>query len=123
MGFSESSAKREVHSNTSLPQETRETLNKQLTFTHKQLEKNNNQKIDKTDKPLDRLINEKRKKNQINKIRNKNGEITIDNKEIQRIMRLLSATICQQNGQLGRNGQILRKAQLFKTEPGRNRKS
>ena len=35
MGFSESSAKREVHSNTSLPQETRETLNKQLTFTHK----------------------------------------------------------------------------------------
>ena len=32
-------------------------------------------------------------------------------------MRLLSATICQQNGQLGRNGQILRKVQLSKTEP------
>ena len=29
MGFSKSSAKKEVHSNKSLPQETRETLNKQ----------------------------------------------------------------------------------------------
>ena len=27
------------------------------------------------------------------------------------------------NRQLGRNGQILRKVQLFKTEPGRNRNS
>ena len=86
MGFSKSSAKGKVHSNTSLPQETRETSNKQPNFTHKQLEKNNNQKIDKIDKPLDRLINEKRK-NQINKIRNKNGDITTDNTEIQRIIR------------------------------------
>ena len=89
MGFSKSSANGKVHSNTSLPQETRETSNKQPNFTHKQLEKNNNQKIDKTDKPLDRLINEKRKKNQINKIRNKNGDITTDNTEIQAIIRLL----------------------------------
>ena len=37
--------------------------------------------------------------------------------------RLLSATICQQNGHLGRNGQILRKVCPSKTEPGRNRKS
>ena len=29
MGFSKSSAKRDIHSNTSLPQETRETSNKQ----------------------------------------------------------------------------------------------
>ena len=94
MGFSKSSAKREVHSNTSLPQETRETSNKQPNFTHKQLEKNNNQKIDKIDKPLDRLINEKRK-NQINKIRNKNGDITTDNTEIQAIIRLLWSTICE----------------------------
>ena len=89
MGFSKSSANRVIHSNTSLPQETRETSNKQPNFTHKQLEKNNNQKIDKIDKPLDRLINEKRKKNQINKIRNKNGDITTDNTEIQAIIRLL----------------------------------
>ena len=35
MGFIKSSAKREVHSNTSLPQETRETSNKQPKFTPK----------------------------------------------------------------------------------------
>ena len=39
MGFNKSNAKREVHSNTSLPQETRETSNKQPNFTHKQLDK------------------------------------------------------------------------------------
>ena len=36
--------------------------------------------------------------------------------------RLRSVAICQQNGQLGRNGRILRKVQPSKTEPGRNRK-
>ena len=35
MGFSNSSAKREAHRNTSLPQETRETSNKQPNFTPK----------------------------------------------------------------------------------------
>ena len=35
MGLSKSNAKREVHSNTSLPQETRETSNKQPNFTPK----------------------------------------------------------------------------------------
>ena len=39
MGFSKSSAKREVHSNTSLPQETRETSNNNLTLYLKHLEK------------------------------------------------------------------------------------
>ena len=50
-------------------------------------------KINKIDKPLARLIKKQREKNQINKIRN--GEITTDNTEIQRIIRLLSATICK----------------------------
>ena len=49
------------------------------------------EKINKTDKPLAKLIKKKkkkkRKKNQINKIRNENGEITTDNTEIQRILR------------------------------------
>ena len=45
------------------------------------------EKINKTDKPLARLIKKQREKNQINKIRNKNGEITTDNTEIQRILR------------------------------------
>ena len=42
------------------------------------------EKINKIDKPLARLIKNKREKNQINKIRNK-GEITIDNAETQRM--------------------------------------
>ena len=36
-------------------------------------------KINKIDKPLARLIKKQRDKNQINKIRNENGEITTDN--------------------------------------------
>ena len=43
--------------------------------------------INKIDKPLSRLIKKQREKNQINKIRNENGEITTDNREIQRIIR------------------------------------
>ena len=44
-------------------------------------------KINKIDKPLARLTKKQREKNQINKIRNENGEITRDNTEIQRIIR------------------------------------
>ena len=44
------------------------------------------EKINKMDKPLARLIKKKREKNQINKIRNENGEITTDNTDIQRII-------------------------------------
>ena len=39
MGCSKSSSKREVYSNTILPQETRKTSNRQPNFTLKQLEK------------------------------------------------------------------------------------
>ena len=45
------------------------------------------EKTNKIDKPLPRLINKQREKNQINKIRNENGEITTNNTEIQRIIR------------------------------------
>ena len=45
------------------------------------------EKINKIDKPLARHIKKKREKNQINKIRNEDGEITTDNTEIQRIIR------------------------------------
>ena len=45
------------------------------------------EKINKTDKPLARLKKKNREKNQINKIRNENGEITTDNTEIQRIIK------------------------------------
>ena len=45
------------------------------------------EKINKIDKPLARLIKRKMEKNQINKIRNENGEITTGNTEMQRILR------------------------------------
>ena len=45
------------------------------------------ERINKTEKPLGRLIKKQREKNQINKIRHENGEITTDNTEIQRIIR------------------------------------
>ena len=45
------------------------------------------EKMNKIDKPLAKLIEKKREKNQITKIRNENGEITTDNIEIQRIIR------------------------------------
>ena len=44
-------------------------------------------RINKIDKPLARLIKKQREKNQINKIRNENGEIRTENIEIQRIIR------------------------------------
>ena len=40
------------------------------------------EKINKIDEPLATLTKKKREKNQINKIRNENGEITTDNTEI-----------------------------------------
>ena len=43
--------------------------------------------INKTDKPLARLIKKKREKTQINKIRNEKVEVTTDSAEIQRIIR------------------------------------
>ena len=68
--------------------ETKETTAKINKTKSWFFEKKNN-----IDKPLARLIKKKREKNQINNIRNENGEITIDNTEIQRIIRLLTATI------------------------------
>ena len=53
------------------------------------------ERIEEIDKPLARLIKKQMEKNQINKIRKENGEITTDNTEIQGIVRLLSAIICQ----------------------------
>ena len=45
------------------------------------------EKINKIDKPLARLINKKREKTQINRIRDEKGEVTTNLAEIQRIMR------------------------------------
>ena len=53
------------------------------------------EKINKIDKLLARLMKQKRERTQINKIRNEKGEVTMNITEIQSIMRLLNATICQ----------------------------
>ena len=45
------------------------------------------EKINKIDKPQARLIQKRKEKNQINKIRNEKGEVTTDNTEIQKIIR------------------------------------
>ena len=50
------------------------------------------EKVNKIDKPLARLIKKQREKNQINKIRNENGEIITDSTEIPMIIR----DYCQQ---------------------------
>ena len=63
---------------------------KEMTETIVKINKTNNwffEKINKINKPLARLIKEKREKNQANKIRNEKGEVTTDNSEIQRIKR------------------------------------
>ena len=52
------------------------------------------EKINKIDKPLARLIKNKREKNQINKIRTEKVEVTTDNAEIQRIIRDYYEQLC-----------------------------
>ena len=52
------------------------------------------EKINKTDKPLARLIKKKREKIQINRIRNEK-EVTTDCRNTKDQERLLQATICQ----------------------------
>ena len=78
------------------------------------------EKINKTDKPLARIIKKKRETTEISKIRNEKGEITANNAEIQRITRDYYKQIYG-NRQPERNRRILRKI-LFKTESGRIKK-
>ena len=76
------------------------------------------EKINKIDKPLARLIKQKREKTQINKIINEKGEVTTDITEIKKYhKRLLHASIWQYNGKPRKNRQILRKVQSSKAKP------
>ena len=74
--------------------------------------------MNKIDKPLARLIKKKRKKSQINKVRNEKGEVTTDNAEIQRIIRDYYE---QLYGNKIDNRKEMDRVQFSKTEAGRNR--
>ena len=78
------------------------------------------EKINKIDKPLARLIKEKKESAQINKIRNEKVEIMIDTTEIQRLIGDDYRQLHADKWKPRRNEQILRKVQHSKTEPGRN---
>ena len=52
MGHSKSSSKREVYSNTTVPQETRKTLNRQTNFTPKTIGKRGTKKPHSQEKKI-----------------------------------------------------------------------
>ena len=80
------------------------------------------EKINKIVKSLARLIKKKRRA-QINKIRNEKGDVTIDTTEIQRYIRDYDKQLyANTTDNLEERDKILRKVQPSKTEPGRNRK-
>ena len=80
--------------------------------------------INKIDKPLARLTKKKREKNQINKIRNENGEITIDNTEIQRSIRdYYHQLYASKMDNVEEMDKFLEKYNFPKLDQGRNRKS
>ena len=82
------------------------------------------EKINKTDKPLARLLKKKREKNQINKIKSENGEITRDNTEIQRIIRdYYQQLYVNKMDKLEEMGQFLEQYNLPKLNQKKNRKS
>ena len=66
--------------------ETKETMAKSTKLKAGSLRRLKKKKK-QIEKPLARLIKKQREKNQINKIRNENGEITTGNTEMQRILR------------------------------------
>ena len=72
MGFSKSDAKRELYSNTSLPQEIRESLNDQPNFTPKATRQG------RTEKPQSQQKERNHKSQSKNKLKTNEGEYSKD---------------------------------------------
>ena len=66
-------------------------------------------------------FNQEKRKNQIKRIRNEKGEVTIDNAEIQRIIRDHYEQLYGNKWITWKKWKSLREAQSSKTEAGRNR--
>ena len=82
------------------------------------------ERTNKIDKPLARLIKKQREKNQINKIRNENGEITTDNTQIQRIIRdYYQKLYANKMDNVEEMDKFLEKYNFPKLDQGRTRKS
>ena len=78
------------------------------------------EKVNEIDKPLSRLIKKQREKNQINKIRNENGEITTDNTGIPQETRKKSNNLTLHLKQLVKeeikNPRVSRRKEILKLE-------
>ena len=80
------------------------------------------EKINKVDKPLARLIKKQREKIKSTKLEMKMERSQQTTQKYKRSEETTTSNYMPINGQRGRDGQILKKVQLSKTEPGRNRK-
>ena len=80
------------------------------------------EKIHKLDKPLARLIKKKWKRTQINQIRNKEGEVTTDIREMQRIIRDYSEKLYEIKMDKLEKMEKFLETESTKIDIGRNRK-
>ena len=79
------------------------------------------EKINKTDKPLSKLIKSQRENIKINKIRNEKEDIATDTEKIQRSIRPYYKNLLHKIGKCKRNGQFFRyiSSTKIKSRPGK----
>ena len=78
------------------------------------------EKINKTDKPLGKLIKKKRKRTQISQIGNEKGEVTTDSTEIPRIINYSERLYTSKLGNLEEMDDFLERYSLPRMNKGEN---